>query len=256
MLTKTKTLKGYTLDSLDGQIGTVKEFYFDDQHWTIRYLVADTGNWLTGRQVLISPYALLDVNKEEQSIAINLTKKQIENSPSLNSDQPVSRQFEEDYSGYFGWPLYSTGPYLWGFSPYLVRDRQKWKVSNPGKKAWDSHLRSTNEVSSYHIQASDGEIGHINDFIIDDETWAIRYLIIDTRNWWPGKKVLISPQWIERVSWIESKVLVNLPLEAIKRSPEYIDELLLTRDYETILHVHYNYKGYWIDEPADDKHSR
>src|SRR5664279_2208633 len=111
MLCKANTLKGYTLDSLDGKIGKVREFYFDDRHWTIRYLVADTGDWLMGKKVLISPYALVDVNIEEQLIAINLTKKQIENSPSLDSDQPVSRQFEESYYSYFGWPMYSTGPY-------------------------------------------------------------------------------------------------------------------------------------------------
>ena len=119
MLNKAKTLKGYKLHSLDGEIGKVKEFYFDDQHWTIRYLVADTGNWLTGRQVLISPYALVAVNKEEQHIAIDLTKKQIEDSPSLNSDKPVSRQFEEAYYGYYGWPMYWGGPYMWGFIPTL-----------------------------------------------------------------------------------------------------------------------------------------
>ena len=138
MLNKAKTLKGYTLDSLDGEIGKVKEFYFDDQHWTIRYLVADTGNWLTGRQVLISPYALVAVNKEEQHIAIDLTKKQIEDSPSLDSDKPVSRQFEEAYYGYYGWPMYWGGPYMWGAYPYIVRDREKWRESTQGEKALGS----------------------------------------------------------------------------------------------------------------------
>lgn len=256
MLCKANTLKGYALDSLDGVIGRVKEFYFDDNHWAIRYLVADTGNWLTGRQVLISPFALVDVNIEEKLIAINLTKKQIENSPSLDNDQPVSRQFEESYNGYYEWPMYWEGPYMWGSYPYIVRDSEKWRESTQAEKAWDPHLRSTREVSGYHIQASDGEIGHVDDFIIDDETWAIRYLVIDTRNWWPGKKVLISPTWIERVNWIESKVFVNLPGEAIKQAPEYTEESLLTRDYETILHIHYNRKGYWVDEPVDKEHSR
>ena len=114
---------------------------------------------------------------------------------------------------------------------------------------WDSHLRSTIEVNSYNIQASDGEIGHVEDFIIDDETWAIRYLVIDTHNWWPGKKVLVSPQWIERVSWSDSKVFVNLSRESIKNSPEYTEESLITRDYETILYQHYKRQGYWVDEP-------
>jgi len=117
-------------------------------------------------------------------------------------------------------------------------------------------LRSTRDVTGHHIQAVDGEIGHVEDFIIDDETWAIRYLIIDTQNWWPGKKVLVSPQWIERVSWIESKVFVNLTCETIRQSPEYTEESLLTRDYETELHRHYNRRGYWIDEPAEKEHSR
>jgi hypothetical protein len=248
MLSKAKTLKGYKMDSLDGVIGKVKEFYFDDRHWTIRYLVADTGNWLTGRQVLISPYALGAVVREEQHITINLTKKQIEDSPSLNSDKPVSRQYEEAYYGYYGLPAYWGGPYMWGAYPYVVRDREKWKEFTQGEKAWDPHLRSTYDVSGHHIQALDGEFGHVEDFIIDDETWAIRYLIIDTHNWWPGKKVLVSPQWIERVSWDERKVFVNLSRETVKQSPEYTEASLLTRDYEIGLHGHYNRKGYWIDE--------
>lgn len=256
MLNKAKTLKGYKLDSRDGEIGTVKEFYFDDHHWTIRYLVADTGTWLMGRQVLISPYALVAVNKEEQHITVDLTKKQIEDSPSLNSDKPVSRQFEETYYGYYGWPMYWSGPYMWGYYPTIVRDREKWRKSNQGGKAWDPHLRSTDDVSGHNIQASDGEIGHVEDFIVDDETWAIRYLIVDTRNWWPGKKVLLSPQWIERVSWSESKVFVNLLRETIKQSPEYTEESPLTRDYETKLHRHYNRQEYWDDEPAAKEHFR
>jgi uncharacterized protein YrrD len=254
MLIKAKRLKGYKLDSLDGEIGKVKEFYFDDRHWTIRYLVADTGNWLTGRQVLISPYALVAVRREAQLIGIDLTKKQIEDSPSLNSDKPVSRQFEEAYYKYYDWPMYWGRPYVWGAYPYLVRDRAKWKKSTP-EKAWDAHLRSTHDVSGHHIHAADGEIGHVEDFIIDDETWAIRYLIVDTRNWWPGKKVLVSPQWIERVSWSESRVFVKLSRQTIKQSPEYTEESLLTRDYETGLHRHYDRQGYWVDEPAAKDHA-
>jgi uncharacterized protein YrrD len=252
MLYTAKTIKGYKLDSLDGEIGRVKEFYFDDRHWTIRYLVADTGNWLPGRQVLISPYALIAVNTDiyKDQIEVNLTKKQIEGSPSLNSDRPVSRQFEENYYGYYGWPIYWAGPYTWGYQRDLVRERAKWREATEGKKTWNHHLRSTHEVSGYHIQATDGEIGHVEDFIIDDNIWTIRYLLINTLNWWPGKKVLVSPQWIERVSWGESKVFVNLSRETIKQSPEYTEAFLLTRDYEDALHRHYNRKGYWVDELA------
>ena len=251
MLTKATTLKGYKLDSLDGEFGGVKDFYFDDQHWTIRYLVANTGNWLTGRQVLISPYALVAAIKAEEHIAVDLTKKQIEDSPSLNSDKPVSRQFEESYYGYYGWPMYWSGPYMWGASPTIARNRESEKTLNQGGRAWDPHLRSTDAVQDYNIQALDGEIGHVEDFVIDDETWAIRYLIVDTRNWWPGKKVLVSPQWIQEVSWSESKVFVNLTREAIKESPEYTEKSLLTRDYEAGLYQHYQREGYWREEFTD-----
>lgn len=250
MLFKTNTLKGYKLDSLDGEFGEVEEFYFDDRHWAIRYLVANTGNWLTGRQVLISPYALVAAIKEEEHIAIDLSRKQIEDSPSLNSDKPVSRQFEESYYQYYHWPMYWGGAYMWGPSPSISRDPEHWEKSTQAEKAWDSHLRSTEAVRGHHIQAIDGEIGHVEDFIIDDETWAIRYLIIDTKNWWPGKKVLISPQWIERVSWDEKKVYINLSREAIEQAPEYTEELLLTRDYEAGLYQHYQLEGYWSEESA------
>jgi hypothetical protein len=255
MLTKVKELKGYKLDSLDGEIGKVKGFYFDDQYWTIRYLVADTGNWLTGKQVLISPYALVAVINEGQCISINLNKKQIEDSPPLDSDKPVSQQFEELYYGYYGWPMYWGGPYMWGLYPNILRDNKKWLGHKDGGKAWDSHLRSTLEVSGYNIQAADGEIGHVDDFIIDDETWAIRYLVIDTKNWWPGNKVLLSPRWIERVSWGESKVFVGLSCETIKQSPKYTEDSLLTRNYEIALHKHYDREGYWVEKSYKKEHS-
>jgi hypothetical protein len=229
MLGKAKKLDSYTLHSLDREIGKVKEFCFDDLHWTIRYLIADTGNWLEIRQVLISPYALVAVIKEKQYIAVLLTKKQIEDSPFLDSDKPVSRQFEEVYYGYYGWPMYWGGPYMWRYYPKIERDSAKWKVSNPGGKAWDLHLRTTHAVSGHHVQAADGEIGHVDNFVIDDETWAIRYLVIDTRNWLPGKMILISPHWIKRVSWSAKKVFFDLTREAIKQSPEYSEESLMSR---------------------------
>jgi uncharacterized protein YrrD len=254
MLNKAKELKGYSLLSLEGKIGKVKEFYFDDEYWTIRYLVADTGNWLTGRQVLISPHALVTVMSKEREIAIDLTKAQIKDSPPLDSDEPVSRQYEEDYHAYYGWPMYWDGPYMWGLYPYIVRDGEQSEACNPGGKMWDAHLRSTHDVSGHSIQATDGEIGHVDDFIIDDETWAIRYLIIDTQKWLPGKKVLVSPLWIERVGWTDSTVFVNLTREAVRQSPEYTEGSLPTRDYEAGLHRHYNRHGYWDDESADGKH--
>jgi hypothetical protein len=129
----------------------------------------------------------------------------------------------------------------------------KWAIdaAKEKEKTWDPHLRSTYDVGGHHVQAEDGDIGHVDDFVIDDENWAIRYLIIDTRNWWPGKRVLVAPQWIERVSWNESTVFVRLSRDAIQRSPEYTEESLLSRAYEDALHRHYNRRGYWDDEAKD-----
>lgn len=253
MFNNAKALQGYKLESIDGEIGKVDEFYFDDRYWTVRYLVADTGNWLTGRKVLISPYALGEVNILKRHITIGLTKKQIEESPSLDTDMPVSQQFESDYYKYYGWPSYWRGTFAWGSFPNTVRNPKKWKESEKSEKTWDYHLRSTHEVSSYNIHASDGEIGRVKDFIIDDDTWAIRYLIVDAQNWWSGKCVLISPQWIEMVSWDKSTVFVNLSRETIKQSPEYLEDALTTRNYEIGLHKHYNRPGYW-DKPEPDVH--
>jgi uncharacterized protein YrrD len=249
MLSKVKLLNGYAIQNTnDETIGKVKDVYFDDRHWTVRYLVANTGKWLVGRKVLISPYAVVAVNEDAENVVAGLTKKQIEDSPSLDSDKPVSQQYESDYYGYYGWPAYYYGSYSWGYYPYLERDRAKWGQFGQKEKAWDHHLRSCHEVTGYHIQAKDGEIGHVEDFIIDDETWQIRYLIVNTSNWWVGKKVLISPQWIERVSWVERDVFIDLKREAIKLSPEFTDSSLFNRDYETSLYGHYNRKGYWVDE--------
>lgn len=253
MLYKVKTLEKYKLKGNDGELGSVEEFYFDDNHWAIRYLVADTGNWLTGRQVLLSPYSLVGINTDEKQIIVNLNEKQIEESPSLESDKPVSRQFEKAYFSYYGLPAYWHGTFMWGAYPYLVRESEDRKIEEEQQKTWDPHLRSTNDVRGHHIQASDGEIGHVDDFIIDDETWAIRYLVIDTKNWWGGKKILISPRWIERISWEDSKVYVNLSQEEIKQSPEYSEDIL-NREYETQLHQHYNLKGYWENESRMDEY--
>jgi hypothetical protein len=250
LLYKVNTLAGYKLHCLDGDIGGIKEFYFDDHLWTIRYLVADTGNWLANRQVLISPYALVALHREEKNISINLTMKQIENSPAIATDQPVSRQYEESYYSYFGWTMYWGGPNTWGLYPDIVRERDNFHGSNKGEKPWDAHLRSTSNVTGYRIHAVDGEIGHIDDFIVDDVTWEVRYLVVNTQNWWPGKKVLISPKWIARVSWSESTVFVNHNRESIKSAPEYSETSLLARGYEAALHKHYDLQGYWVAEPV------
>jgi hypothetical protein len=255
MQERVKNLKGYRLNNLDGEMGKVKEFYFDDHHWTIRYLVADTGNWLSDRQVLISPYSLSSMNKEERTISVDLTEKKIEESPTLGNDEPISRLFEQSYFRYYQLPMYWGGAHMWGAYPFFMRDTEIRPEPVPGENVRDYHLRSTHPITGYHLQAVNGEIGHVEDFILDDKNWAIRYLVIDTANWWPGKRVLISPNWIECVGWDESKVFVNLSREMIKQAPEYTETSLLTHDYEKALHAHYNRPGYWVGELAAKRNS-
>jgi uncharacterized protein YrrD len=250
MLSKIKSLDGYRLDTLDGEIGHVKDVYFDDHHWTVRYLVADTGNWLSGRQVLLAPHALLSINGDDRLIKVNLTKKQIENSPGLSADKPVSQQFEYEYYGYYGWPIYWGGSYIWGSYPYVPSGPFDSENRGPEHRPYDHHLRSAHAVCGHSVHAVDGDIGHVADFVVDDKTWAIRYLVVDTQNWWPGKHVLISTDWVSSVSWSEMRVFLNLSRESIRVSPEYSKEALIRREYEINIHKHYRREGYWVDEEA------
>ena len=250
MLDSARTLNGFCLKSRDGELGHVTDFYFDDEHWAIRYLVANTGSWLARRKVLISPYAIGGVSRSERRIAGDLTRKQIEDSPSLDSDKPVSRQFETTYHEHYGWPMYWRGAFMWGVDASVVHAPQQ-RASPPGPvPERDPHLRSIKDVTGHHVQATDGEIGHVEDFLVDDETWAVRYLIVDTQNWWPGKRVLVSPLWIERVSWADAKLFVNLDRTVIKQAPAYTHDTPLNCEFEGRLHQHYQRPGYWLDVPA------
>lgn len=256
MLINVKNLKGYKLKGIDQEVGSIKEFYFDDKFWTIRYLVANTGSWLSKRPVLISPYFLENLNPDNGVLIVNLTRKQIEDSPSPDSDKPVSRQFEERYYDYYGVPAYWGGPSMWGPVPNLVRDREQWKSMKTGGRSWDPSLRSTKDVSGHVIHATDGDIGKVDDFIIDDETWTIRYFVVDTKKWIPGRKVLVSPQWITNISWEDSRVFTDLSRDVIRNAPEYDPDEFLTRELETKLWDYYNRRGYWSDEAYVGEYSR
>ena len=243
MLHKADTLGKCKLIAVDREIGKIRDLYFDDRFWTVRYLVADTGGWLTGRLVLISPFSVNLVDAEEEMIGTTLTAKQIEESPSPEADKPVSRQFESVYADYYGYPYYWYGPGAWGAYPRPSLMHPKEMVEQ--EESWDSHLRSADEVQDYEVGALDHHIGHISDFIVDDESWTIRYLVVDTRNWWPGKHVLLSPGWATAVDWATRTVAVDLTRDAIKQAPEYDEDKPITRDYEIELFRHYSKQDYW-----------
>jgi len=252
MLTNTTNLKGFAIRAEDGELGTVEEFYFDDETWAIRYLTVDTGGWLGGREVLISPISVVKADWQGRRLDVALTKKQVENSPDIDTHKPVSRQQEAEFFGYYGYPSYWSGPYMWGpaFYPAGLAYAPLGSTEPIADKTWkesaDSHLRSTDAVMGYHMAAIDGEIGHVAGFLVDDEAWAIRYLEVATHNWWPGKKVLVSPAWIERVSWADSKVYAALSRDDIKTAPEYFEAVKITREYEIRLHLHYGQPPYWL----------
>jgi hypothetical protein len=254
MLINSSQLKGLTIHAVDGELGTVDQFYFDDETWAVRYFTVDTGGWLGGRQVLISPFSVIRTDWRDRRLDVGLTKAQVENSPDIETHQPVSRQHEAEYLGYYGYPYYWGGPYLWGPAFYpaggdLAHTATAAAIAdNIRRESADSHLRSAGEVEGYAIDASDGEIGHLDGFIVDDETWAIRYAEVATRNWWPGKKVLVSPAWIERVSWTNSKVFVALSRDTIKTGPEYDESTPINRDYENQLYFHYGLPPYWLNQ--------
>ena len=246
MLRSVKEIMNYVLSAEDGEIGRCKDFLFDDEFWTIRYMVADTGKWLSDRKVLISPISLREPDWLSRRFFVNLTREQIGNSPPLDEDAPVSRQYEKEYFKHYYWPFYWTGGDIWGPAPYPppVPLRQK-EIEESDEDPEESHLRSVKEVTGYHIQAEDGEIGHVEDYIVDDEVWAIRYMVVDTRNWLPGRKVLVAPQWIESVDWLKYRVEVNLTTEEVKKSPEYDPAEPVNREYEVQLYDFYGRPAYW-----------
>ncbi|WP_373498744.1 PRC-barrel domain-containing protein [Desulfococcus sp.] len=216
-------LVGCTIRASDGDLGKVDEFYFDDETWTIRYIVAETGSWFVGRKVLISPVAFGKPELESRTIPVNLTRSQVRDSPDIDTEKPVYRQHEAQLHEYYQWPWRGGYGGTFGTTPLPLSDDEalaEQEASAPESRD-DTHLRSSRQVTGYHIHAADGEIGHVEDFMVDDENWTIRFLVVDTANWLPGKKVLLSPQWIKRVEWADSSVHFNLTRESVKNSREF-----------------------------------
>ena len=233
MVRSIKQLCRDRLGALDGPIGHVKDFYFDDRSWVVRYLVADTGNWLPGRQVLISPHVLGKADVGGKFLAVNLTRQQIEDSPPIESHKPVSRQYEEEYYRYYGWPNYWQGDGLWGMSglPVLTSTEKPLSgrsapVIGPQPRRADAHLRSTQAVNGYHLHASDGIAGFICDFMMDDASWAIGQLIIKTGHRFTGKEIQIPTDKVARISYEDSTVSVDLTRADLEQNPAH--DLILT----------------------------
>src|SRR5262249_29761452 len=250
MLINSDKLKGAAITATNGAIGEVRDVYFDDEGWTARYLVVKTGTWLSSREVLISPISIEKVDEVTSQVFVNLTTDQVKHSPDIDTQKPVSRQHETAFMDYYGYPYYWGGPYLWGETAFPATLAMPPAVESQiaaaatarqreAEQSYDKHLRSVNEVNGYYIEATDGEIGHVDDFIIDDEDWAIRFIVVKTGGWLFGKKTLVSPRWIEGISWNESKMFVSLNKDRIASSPEYDESSPISREYEESLYRHY-----------------
>jgi hypothetical protein len=248
MLRSMKDMEEYTIGATDGIIGQVKDFYFDDDAWVIRYLVVETGEGPPRRRVLISPIAIGQPNWSEKILPVSLTKVQVKNSPDIDTDKPISRQQEMGYLGYYGYGNYWGGGGLWGAGLYpdLLQAGLQHDVAQHQHD--DPHLRSGNAVMRYYVHASDGDIGHVQGFLVDEQSWAIRYIIVNTSNWWLGHQVIIAPEWIDDVNWAECTVSVGLARQAVKNAPRYEATALLDREQEARIHTHYGRNGYWSHE--------
>jgi PRC-barrel domain len=199
---------GEKLRASDGEIGHVRDFYFDDNNWTVRYLVADTGGWLSGRLVLISPQSLGHLYPEGKVLLVNLSRQQIEDSPSIDEHMPVSRQLEEEYHRHYGYAYYAESMPLWGLGGYPVLAPPPLET-DPIQQRVDSHLRSARVVAGYTVEANDGLVGKVTDLLIDGRTWVIREIVVECGHWYSGRKVVISTDKVSRISHDQSTVYVD-----------------------------------------------
>ncbi len=263
MLQTVKELERYAIHATDGAVGHVRGVYFDDESWVVRYLVVDTGGWFANRKVLISPLSVTHVDRLDRVLSLSITRQQVRDSPDIDTDKPISRQHESGYLGYYGYPYYWGGGGLWGaesFPSLLLNVSEHGMAESGGRREIertqsmgeagvepgdDSHLRSCEAVTGYHIEASDGQLGHVKGFVVEEATWALRYLIASTGEWWAGHDVLIATHWIDKVSWLDNAVTVALTRQAVKGSPAYDTARILDREHEASVFKHYKKSGYW-----------
>lgn len=223
-----KQLYRCSIEGSDGVVGKVKDLLFDDELWRVRYFDVDTGRWLPGRRVILSPQVVEAVDYAAETLATALTQDQVRNSPPLESRMPVSRQREAEQAQYYAWGVY------WSETESVLDEVER-----------DSHLQSTRAVAAYRLQAADGEIGQVADFIVDDRDWQIRYLVVDTGKWLSGRQVLIPPNWAEAIHWDTQTVTVGLERATVENSPEYDSAAPINRKYEEVFYDYYGRPRYW-----------
>ena len=244
MLWNASKINDYAVAACDGRIGTVIDLLFDDASWKVRWLVVETGNWLSGRKVLLPSSVLGNPDTALQEFSVRLTMQQVKASPDIDTERPVSRQTETDIYDYYGWsPYWGTSFFMGGAiagSPSQESMRRETEIAEIRRSPDDPHLRSIEAVTGYHIHASDGDIGHVEDFLVEDADWSIHYLVVDTKNWWPAKNVLISPWSAREIDWTNRLVNIDVDRQRVKDSPAYDPSITVDLTYEKHFHSYYD----------------
>ena len=239
MLRSAKSLHDYHVQATDGTVGRVKDFLFDSQEWVVRYVVVETGEWQQGRRVLLIPGVLGVPSVEGRILPVDLTRDQVENSPDVDADKPVLRQHEVELFEYYGWSPY------WGIRPEDLTAQVQSTNEKAGIASDHPNLRSMHTVTGYAIRATDGAIGHVEDFILEDESWAVRYIVVNTRHWLSGNRVIVSPEWVEAIDWETRTVSLSLSRNEVKNGPPYDPGQPVNRQYEVHLYDYYGRPKYW-----------
>jgi hypothetical protein len=249
MLWTVSTIKGFDVEATDGQIGKVGDVLFEDSNWVMRWLVVDTGHWLTGRKVLLPLSALSPPDLARRCFPVKLTMQQVKDGPDVDTDQPVSRQIEARIFDYYGWAPYPLGmgvpisnaiavPFALPTPAERRLIEERGADLEPDAQG-DPHLRSATNVTDYKVHANDGEIGHVEDFLVSDSDWSIRYLVLDTRNWWPGEKVLIAPHSVDKIDWKDHAIEVDLTRDKIRGGPRYDPAGIVDDTYDIAFQTYY-----------------
>ena len=234
-LRKLEVLSRYFVHALDGDIGQIRQVYFDDRDWQVRYFVVRTGNWLLGRDVLLLPDVFASVDDEQQRIEVELKREQIQDAPPVDDEMPISRHYEQELFVHYGWKPYWDGDPSLGLGSTVPPPAEGESVREPA----NPHLRASEEVEGYRIRTKEGNVGEVRDFLLQDHDWKIRYLDVVTGNWFFGREVLIACAWLESIDWTTRNVVTVLTREAIENAPRYKAGELISREYEIALYKHY-----------------
>lgn len=239
---------GYKILVSDGEIGNVHDFFFNDEEWFVRYMVVNTGFWILGRKVLVSRHAFEQPVWSLKVFPVSLTKEKVKNSPDVDLDKPVSRQYEERLHEHYQWPVYwNMSAAMPGWPVFYIPPELFVKEKPPeGGKEEESHLRSTRELLGYRVSASDGEVGEVKDFMVEDDDWLLRYMLVKTGNWTDSnKEVLVALEWLEHINIVSRQVTISLDREAVRSSPAFDPTQPVNRQYEEVLYDYYGRPKYW-----------